>query len=204
MTNFPTSDTEIRALKVRVLRALGTAAHPKEAIGLVASNHKLTVDDVRSLVAPHGYPDPKEMRRHAFELDTNGSVPPTRPAPSAVPQQPVQALIIERLLGAGEKSAKARTRNLAKKIRGSVAELHGLVVAERKEAEAANAAAEERVRLKAEVDELERPTGGEEGEASADGCREEGHGRTEEQSLRDPRVGCHAQRRLSRVRPRPR
>lgn len=156
MTNFPTSDVEIRALRVRVLRALGAAAHPKESIGIVAANHQLTVEDVRSLVDKHGYPDPKEMRRHAFELDTNGSVPPARPAPSAVPQQPAQALIIERLLGAGEKSAKARTRNLAKKIRGNVAELHGLVVAERKEAEAATAAAEERVRLRAEVEELER------------------------------------------------
>lgn len=156
MTNFPTSDVEIRALRVRVLRALGAAAHPKEAIGLVASNHKLTVEDVRSLVAQHGYPDPKEMRRHAFELDTNGTVPPTRPAPTALPQATQQSLVIERLLGAGEKSAKARTRNLAKKIREQLADLRALVIDERNAADAAAAAEAERVRLQAEVDHLEQ------------------------------------------------
>lgn len=158
-TAFPTSDEDIRALRVKILRALGAAKYPAQAIGSVAGNNNLTVEDVKALVANYGWPDPKEMSRHAFELASGpayaASPPrPAAPRPSAPPPPPAGA--IEQLLGTAEKSAKARTRRLVARIRESLIELREIVITEKKEAEAAQAQAEEQVRLKAEVDALEQ------------------------------------------------
>jgi len=162
-TAFPTSDADIRALKVKILRALGAAKYPAQVIGSVAGNNNLTVDDVKAMVANHGWPDPQEMRRHAFELEGGNETSPRRPAPATATTAPAggsaavdEGRTILRLLTAGEKSEKARTRKLAGKIREQLNDLRDLVIVERKEREAAAEAAGERARLKAEVEDLER------------------------------------------------
>lgn len=160
--SFPTSDEDIRALRVKVLRALAAAQYPKESIGLVAASHKLTVDDVKSLVEKYGYPDAQAMRRHAFELSTSADQPqtarptpaprPTAPRPTAARQPDQQPNMVEALLATGERSTKARTRNLSKKIAEMLVDLRAAVLDERK----AHEQAERKARLKAEVAELER------------------------------------------------
>lgn len=158
MSEFPTSDADIRALRIKILRQLGAKDYPAQAIGPVAAGHKLTVDDVKSLVGSYGWPDPKEMRRYAFELEL-GKVPAQSTPPAAqppVPQQPsTQALAIERLLNAAERSPHARTKKLAVRIRANLNDLRELVIAERKASEDAAAKAAEQARLKAEVAALE-------------------------------------------------
>lgn len=162
MSEFPTSDADIRALRIKILRALSAMDYPAQAIGSVAGRHQLTVDDVKSMVAAYGWPDPKEMRRYAFELEVGNipgkSVPPAArpPVPQPVPQQPsAQALALERLLNAAERSPRARTKKLAARIRANLNDLRELVIDERKASEAAAAKAAEQARLKAEVAALE-------------------------------------------------
>lgn len=168
MTNFPVSDDDIRALRVKVLRALAAAQYPKEAIGSIATNHQLTVPDVKSLVENYGWPDKSEMARFAIELTGGGDPRPVRPRPApavngdaaAVPRTPVPTpppvdYRVDTLLAAGEKSSKARTRRLAVRIREQVAELRGLINSESAEREAAEKAAAEKERLRAEVKQLE-------------------------------------------------
>lgn len=155
MSEFPTSDADIRALRVKILRALAASAHPRMAIGSVAGHNGLTVDDVKSLIKDYGWPEPHEMARHVLELQ--GQTPPAPRPARPTPQPPAaQGNGTERLLDAADKSGRARTRNLAAKIREHLKDLREMVILERREAEAAAAAAAERARLKAEVDELEK------------------------------------------------
>jgi hypothetical protein len=162
VSEFPTSDADIRALRIKILRALSAVDYPAQAIGSVAGRHQLTVEDVKSMVAAYGWPDPKEMRRYAFELEVGNipgrSVPPAArpPVPQPAPQQPsAQALALERLLNAAERSPRARTKKLAARIRANLNDLRELVIDERKASEAAAAKAAEQARLKAEVADLE-------------------------------------------------
>lgn len=156
MSEFPTSDADIKALRVKILRALAASPHPRMAIGSVAGHNGLTVDDVKSLIKDYGWPEPHDMARHVLELQ--GQTPPAPPRPAQPTPQPpaAQGNGTERLLDAADKSSRARTRNLAAKIREHLKDLRELVILERREAEAADAAAAERARLKAEVDELEK------------------------------------------------
>lgn len=175
MSNFPVKDEEIKALRLKVLKALAAAQYPAQAIGSVAGNNGLTVADVRSLVDGYGYPDPREMSRFAFELE--GKTPPPAPqpdrkevlrqggviapitparppAPPVVTVRPVDSL--QSVIDAGLKSAKHRTRKLAEKVRADAAELRSTVNAEREEREAAEKKAAEEALLRLEVDQLEK------------------------------------------------
>lgn len=166
MAEFPVSDEGIKALRVKVLRALAASTYPKEAIGPIAANNGQTVDDVRSLVKDYGYPDKSEMARFVIEL-SGGEV--AHPEPPRTPLHVVDvnaggptssttssSYRIETLLNAGDKSSKARTRRLAVKIREQVAELLGLVNSESAEREAAEKAGAEKAALLAEVKKLEQ------------------------------------------------
>jgi hypothetical protein len=160
VTAFPVTDEDIRALRVKLLRALGAAKYPAQVIGSLAGNNNLTVDDVKALVANHGWPDPQEMRRHAFELEGGTTVESrprtvTSPAKETDPKVEDEGRAILRILTAGEKSEKARTRKLAAKIRDEMNDLRDAVIGERKEREAAAEAAAERTRLETEVKRLE-------------------------------------------------
>lgn len=183
MAEFPVSDEDIKALRLKLLRALAASQYPKEAIGPIAANNGLTVGDVRSVVEAYGYPDKAEMARHVIEL--SGGQPVARPP--ATPQEivarrtdppappkfevfkrgeeiaaeptvlgiPMDARV-ETLLNAARKSGKARTRRLGVKIHELVAELRGLVNSEAAEREEAEKAAAEKAKLRAEVEALER------------------------------------------------
>ncbi|HWD83297.1 MAG TPA: histone-like nucleoid-structuring protein Lsr2 [Kribbella sp.] len=163
-TEFPVTDEEIVALRVKLLRALASSTYPKESIGPIAANHKVTVDDVKSLVDGYGYPDKKMMAQAALELAVGGNPKPaspqqlvarrTAPPPDLSKADP-PGWVIESVLADGEKASKARTRRLAVKIREQIAELRGLVNSEREEKKAAEKAAAEKARLLAEVKELE-------------------------------------------------
>jgi hypothetical protein len=200
MAEFPVNDEDIKALRLRLLRALAAAQYPKEAIGPIAANNGLQVGDVKSLVNGYGYPDKGEMARHVIEL--SGGKPagppatpqqvvarrpeplptitreqvvgPARPAVSVapVPEQPAERpplsdaaaaalgvktdTRVETLLSAASKSSKARTRRLGVRIHELVAELRGLVNTETAEREAAEKAAAEQAKLRAEVEQLEQ------------------------------------------------
>ena len=161
MTDFTVKDEDIKALRIKVLRALATARYPLQAVGSVAGNNGISVADVKSLVERYGWPEPKEMARHAIEL-AGGAVRPeplargevVRPTPLPA-VLPLQASGLDALLAGGEKSGKARTRRLAVKICEQLAELRGLVNTEIAEREAAARAAAEKNRLLVEVKELE-------------------------------------------------
>ena len=171
-TGFPVSDEEILALKVKVLRDLAAAQYPREALGAIALKYDLSFDDARALVQQHGWPEARSMGKAADVLEGKIPAEPERPkvplngasgarttesasALAAPPKPTPNANGTELMIAAAEKSTKARTRRLAIKVRKDLAELQGLVVAERKEAEAAQVKAEETARLKAEVAELE-------------------------------------------------
>ena len=163
-TEFPVSDAGILKLKIQILRELSAAPYPREALPLLAAKHGITVDDAKALVERHGWPDAAAMGRAAEVLDGNAPPPsktpangaPTRAVRPAEPSWTPPASGTEQLITSGEKSAKARTRRLAAKVREDLKELRELVIAERKEAEAAKVKAEETARLKAEVADLER------------------------------------------------
>ena len=166
-TEFPVSDAGILKLKIQILRELSASPYPREALPLLAAKHGITVDDAKALVERHGWPDAGAMGRAAEVLDGKApAAPPPKVAGNgaattaavslAAPPKPTpQANATEQMIAAAEKSAKARTRRLATKVRGDLAELRGLVIAERKEAEAAQVEAEKKARLEAEVAELE-------------------------------------------------
>lgn len=179
MSNFPVSDEEITQLRIKVLRALAAARFPKEAIGIVATNNKLTVEDVKALVAAYGWPNAAQMAEAALELAGGGTPTPTppkevakqvalpgvvrgdvivpAPKPSAVFElAPAQPSTNDGILAAAEKSEKARTRRLATKIREQLAELRGLVNTEESERKAAAELAASKVALLAEVERLEQ------------------------------------------------
>ena len=165
-TGFPVSDEGILKLKIQILRELSAALYPREALPKIAMKHSITVDDAKALVERHGWPDAGAMGRAAEVLDGNAPAPPplkvagngapTRTPRPAEPSWTPPASGTEQLITSGEKSAKARTRRLAAKVREDLKELRELVIAERKEAEAAKVKAEETARLKAEVADLER------------------------------------------------
>lgn len=177
MANFPVKDDEIKALRIKILKALGVSQYPAQSIGSVASNNNLMVGDVKALVEGYGWPDPKAMASAAKELAAGQdpatpvspqelaarrtatlkettAAPVVRRADAAPPSSQV-GFTVDGLLGVGEKSEKARTRRLATKIREQVAELRGLVNTEAAEREAAEKAAAEKERLRAEVEQLE-------------------------------------------------
>lgn len=176
MAEFPVKDEDIKALRLKVLRALAVATYPKEAIAPLASQHGLTVPDLKSLIDGHGYPDKAAMARHVIELSNGTAVP----APADKPQRPLAAPAvvgappqfevfprasattpglpdarIETLLNAASKSEKARTRRLGVRVHELVAELRGLVNTEAQEREASAKERAEKERLLAEVKQLE-------------------------------------------------
>lgn len=175
MTGFPVTDDDINRLRIKILRALAAARFPREAIGVVAKNNELTVDDVKSLVAQYGWPNAAQMAEAALELAGGGTptpaprphvdirpeaAPPPRPTSSVStttsPMPPAQALHrTDAVLDRAEKSDKARTRRLAIKVREQLAELLGLVNAEEEEQKVTARAAAEKGRLRAEVEQLE-------------------------------------------------
>lgn len=182
MAEFPVNDEDIKALRVKLLRALAASTYPKEAIGPIAANNKLTVGDVKSLVDPYGFPDKVEMARHVLELTGEAVAAPAAPSAARPPQRPpaerapggplvpsqtlaldqapptVQVVPdqrVETLLNAASKSEKARTRRLGVRIHELIAELRGLVNSETAEREAAAKAAAEQAKLQAEVKQLE-------------------------------------------------
>ena len=165
-TEFPVSDAGILKMKIQILRELSAAPYPREALPLLAAKHGITVDDAKALVERHGWPDAGAMGRAAEVLDGNApAAPPPKVAGNGAPTRTVRptepswtppASGTEQLITSGEKSAKARTRRLAAKVRDDLKELRDLVIAERKEAEAAAAKAADTARLKAEVADLER------------------------------------------------
>lgn len=159
MSGFPVSDEAIRALRLKVLRSLVATSHPEHALGAIAGNNDLTIDDAKALVSAYGFPDHKEMRRYIFELDRPGS---PSPAPSAPRVQPCPAIPHPSpddrtggLLQDAEQSTKHRTLRLARQIRRLVAELADLVKAETKERQLAEAVERRRTELAAEVADLE-------------------------------------------------
>lgn len=175
MSNFPVTDEEIRALRIKVLRALAAAKYPREAIGTVAANNKLTADDVKVLVAQHGWPNPAAMAEAALEL-VGGTTPTPvprprvdmRPAPAPEPRPVISVASAahpmppgqpgdrtEVLLSRAERSEKARTRRLAARVREQLAELLGLLNSEDAERQATARAAAEKEKLRAEVEQLE-------------------------------------------------
>lgn len=173
-TEFPVKDEDIQRLRVRVLRDLAASQYPREALASIAMKHDITFDDAKALVERHGWPEARSMGRAADALE--GKLPaPVPPAPSTgagfevfdrkraapstrqdAPRPTPMANGTELLIVSAEKSAKARTRRLAAKVREDLGVLRDLVVAERKETEAAKVKAEETARLKAEVAELEQ------------------------------------------------
>lgn len=96
MAEFPVNDADIKALRLKLLRALAAAAYPKEAIGPIAANNGLQVGDVKSLVGAYGYPDKAEMARHVIEL--SGGKPAGSPAapPQVVARRPAPLPTITR------------------------------------------------------------------------------------------------------------
>lgn len=156
MNAFPVGDAEIRELRAKVLRDLAATAHPRTSLGAVAHKHNISVDDVKSLVAEHGWPDPAEMRLAAYQMDGKVQVVTgSRPTP-APPPPPAGTGAIERLLADAAKSDKARTRKIAERINTQLVDLRALVIAERDEAAARAEAAERKKKLKAEAAELEK------------------------------------------------
>lgn len=178
MSGFPVTDEDITRLRIKILRALAAARFPREAIGAVALNNKLTVDDVKALVAQYGWPNAAQMAEAALELAGGGTptpAPPKQvakqvsaepvargdvivpaPEPSAVFQlAEAQPSTNDGILAAAERSEKARTRRLATKVREQLAELRGLVNTEETERKATAAAAAEKARLRGEVEKLE-------------------------------------------------
>lgn len=163
MAEFPVTDEGIKALRIKVLRALAAATYPKEAIAPLAASNGLTVDDLRSLVVAYGYPDKSEMARFVIELSGGDVARSPQPGPVAPrvevfdqsPQTTAADARIETLLNAASKSGKARTRRLGVRIHELVAELRGLVNSESAEREAAAKADAEKAALLAEVKTLE-------------------------------------------------
>ena len=161
-TEFPVSDAGILKLKIQILRELSAAPYPREALPLLAAKHGITVDDAKALVERHGWPDAGAMGRAVEVLDGRApAAPPPKVAGNGIASSSSISVTVpgnaaEQMIASAEKSTKAHTRRLAIRIRKDLAELQGLVVAERKEAEAARVKANETARLKAEVADLER------------------------------------------------
>jgi hypothetical protein len=149
MSGFPVSDEAIRALRLKILRSLVAATYPEHALGSVAGHNDLTIDDAKAMVAAYGYPDHARMRNHILVLE--GKTPAPAPAPKTADSHNA----VERLLAEAGKSKRARTKSLAAKILVQLNVLRQQVLTERQETEASVAAAVERARLKAEVDQLE-------------------------------------------------
>lgn len=158
---FPVNDEAIVKLKVQILRELSASPYPREDLPKLAAKHGITLGDAKALVERHGWPNPDAMGRAAEALDTNGRargsapVPVKRTAPADQSWTP-PATGTEQLIASGEKSAKARTRRLAAKVREDLNVLRELVVAERQEAETIAAKARQAELLRVEVAELER------------------------------------------------
>ena len=97
MAEFPVNDADIKALRLKLLRALAAAAYPKEAIGPIAANNGLQVGDVKSLVGAYGYPDKAEMARHVIEL--SGGKPAAPPQVAARRPEPLPTITREQVVG---------------------------------------------------------------------------------------------------------
>lgn len=52
-----------------ILRRVLSEKHPKLALGAIASNFDLTMDQLSAVLRRYGYPDTTIMRRHATELE---------------------------------------------------------------------------------------------------------------------------------------
>lgn len=152
-TGFPVRDEDILKLKIQILRELSASPYPREELPKIAMKHGITFDDAKALVERHGWPEARSMGRAADALE--GKMPaPTAAGPAPKPTPRTNGT--ELLIADAKKSTKARTRRLATKVHEDLGALRDLMLAERKEAEAAQAKAEETARLKAEVAELER------------------------------------------------
>lgn len=72
----------------KLLRLVVSHPHPKLALGSIAANHQLTMDQLRTILNHHGYPDTDRMRRAIEQLATAAAAPADDPAEAVVAQRP--------------------------------------------------------------------------------------------------------------------
>lgn len=69
--------TEVpREKKAKILRAVAASKYPRESLPVIASNHGLTIDQVKEVVQSHGWPNPGSMNRAAEVLERGPRVKP--------------------------------------------------------------------------------------------------------------------------------
>lgn len=173
-----TTEHAPRRVKAAILRTLADAAHPRLEAPNLAHRFNMTVEDVHAIATAHGgIEQPARMLRAAEALEKgiqpvdapddeptlsprarggvicqNGGLPtpPNIPAGSSVEH------VAKIVLAEAAQSQKARTRNLAQRIRNQLADLQVLLDKERMAAAAEEKAAEEKAQARAEVERLER------------------------------------------------
>lgn len=69
----------------KLLRVVLANPHPKLALGSIASNHQLTMDQLRTILNHHGYPDTDRMRRAIEQLAVANATPTPPQAATAGP-----------------------------------------------------------------------------------------------------------------------
>jgi len=141
------------ATKVAILRAL---AEPGARLDRVAVDLQLSAEIVRRVSSAHGFPDRHKMSWAADviakgrDVVDDALVVESTPSPVASATTAASADDTARLPARAGKSARARTRALAKRIDDDLARLHELVTAESEEKKAAAEAAATRAKEKAE------------------------------------------------------
>lgn len=71
----------------KLLRVVLANPHPKLALGSIAANHQLTMDQLRTILNHHGYPDVGKMRRSIEQLAIAAAAPADEPTDTAVVAQ---------------------------------------------------------------------------------------------------------------------
>lgn len=72
----------------KLLRLTVSHPHPKLTLGSIAANHQLTMDQLRTILNHHGYPDTAKMRRSIEQLAIAAAAPTDDQADTTVVAQP--------------------------------------------------------------------------------------------------------------------
>lgn len=85
-------DTVPAGAQAKILKAILAAQHPRLALGTIALNHNLTIDELQTIARHHGYPDRDIMARAVRDLLEPHPAQPATETPAAVVDAPTGLL----------------------------------------------------------------------------------------------------------------